>query len=194
MRLVTFLFFLPWIVSGQKATITIAPFEVPSDMQYRYDFNGTGLLEAIPALLESELFASGKFDIIERARLDLMIDEQALSYAGITDGAVDFGSIKGVDYFVMGKISGYVADVDNVQVQIGPKTMYVNNQNVRITLTVKLVSVQTSKLLTIITEEATVAQKGRPRGNSSSQVDQELIDKAAKAVVKQIADGIVAKT
>ncbi len=85
---------------AQEKVIAVAPFEVPKDMQYRYDFNGTGLLEKIPTLLEAELFETGLFEIVERARLDVLMDEQTLGYAGVTDQEYDYGALKGVDLFV----------------------------------------------------------------------------------------------
>lgn len=178
---------------AQKKVIAVAPFDVPKDMQYRYDFNGTGLLEKIPALLEAELFETGLFEIVERARLDVLMDEQTLGYAGVTDQEYDYGALKGVDLFVMGQIAGFSADFDNVQVNIGRRTMYVNNQEAHITLTVKLVDVTTGKLMTVITEEASVTEKGRPRGNSKHGVDKDNVDKCAKKVVSKIADRIEAQ-
>ena len=184
--IVTFLY-------SQKKVIAIVPFEVPSDMQYRYDFNGTGLLEKIPTLLEAELFKTGVYEIVERAQLDVLLDEKMISYAGLTDKEYDFSAFKGVDYFVFGKISGFSSDFDNVKINVGRRTMYVNNQTVDITLTVKLVDVNTGKLVNIITEDAETTSKGRPRMNAKSGVSNNLVDKAAKKVVKKIANSINGK-
>jgi len=181
---------LPTLIFSQKKVIAIAPFEVPKDMQYQYDFNGTGLVDKLPTLLEAELFNTGLFDIVERARLDMFFDEQTLSFAGMTDKEYDFGAWEGVDYFVMGKISGFSTDYDNVRVNVGSRTMYVNNQFVEISLTVKLVDVNTSKVISVITETAEVSSKARPRGNQKTGVDKKNIDEAAKQVVKKIASQI----
>lgn len=121
--------FISFTSFSQKKVIAVAPFEVPQDMQYRYDFSGSGLVQKIPDLLEAELFKEGNFELVERERLDALIDEQTLSFAGLTDKEYDFGALKGVDYFVLGSISGFSTDFDNVQVKLGSKIMYVNNQN-----------------------------------------------------------------
>ncbi len=68
--------------------------------------------------------------------------------------------------------------------------MYVNNQEVHITLTVKLVDVTTGKLMTVITEEASISEKGRPRGNTKHGVVKDNVDKCAKKVVSKIAKSI----
>ncbi len=175
---------------GQKKVIAIIPFEVPHDMEYRYDFNGTGLLEKIPTLLEGELYRTGIFDIVERARLDALLDEKTLSYAGVTDKEFDYSAFKGVDYFLFGKISGFSSDYDNIQIHVGSRTMYVNRQSVDITLTIKLVDVNTGKLIHVITEEAEANIRGIPRGNRKSGVSNRLVDKAAKKVIKKIAERI----
>jgi curli biogenesis system outer membrane secretion channel CsgG len=179
---------------SQKKVVAISPFEVPDDMKYRYDFNGTGLIEKIPTLLESELFNTGLYDLVERAQLDVLIDEQTLSYAGMTDKEYDFGALKGVDYFLLGKISGFSAENDNVKVKVGPRNMYVNNQTVSITLTIRLVDVETGKLISVITEEGVITAKGRPRGNQKNSVSKSNIDKAAKKVVSKVVETMVSLT
>jgi curli biogenesis system outer membrane secretion channel CsgG len=174
------------LLYSQKKVIAVSPFQVPQDMEYRYDFHGTGLIDKIPTLLEADLFKTDKFEIVERSRLDEIIDEQILSNSGLTENTLDFGKLKGVDYFVMGKITGFSAEVDNVEVKLGLKTMYVGTQHVSITLTVKLVDVTTAKVISVITEEGIVKEKGRPRGDKIYKVSKDNIEQAAKDVTKLV--------
>ncbi|MBK7232433.1 MAG: hypothetical protein IPH93_09235 [Saprospiraceae bacterium] len=165
-------------------------FEVPNDLEYRYDFSGSGLIDKVPSLLESRLVQSGKFELIERGRLEEVIDEQAISYSGLSEKEIDYGKLQIADYLVLGKITGYSAESDPTQVRIGPRVMYVNNQTVSITITLKLINTKTGKIEFATTEESTITAKGRPSSEAKNKVDDKNIDDCAKDVVNKLEKSI----
>ncbi|MBK9630275.1 MAG: hypothetical protein IPO62_04260 [Saprospiraceae bacterium] len=189
-----FLFFLcslsAFYLSAQKQTIAVMRFEVPNDLEYRYDFSGSGLIDKVPSLLESRLVQSGKFELIERGRLEEVIDEQAISYSGLSEKEIDYGKLQIADYLVLGKITGYSAESDPTQVRIGPRVMYVNNQTVSITITLKLINTKTGKIEFATTEESTITAKGRPSSEAKNKVDDKNIDDCAKDVVNKLEKSI----
>ena len=56
-------------------------------------------------MLETALSQTNKFEIIERARMDDLLGEQALAAGGLTQGSGQIGGLSGVDYLVYGTIT-----------------------------------------------------------------------------------------
>ncbi len=63
---------------------------------------GSANPENFQTMLETLLVQTNKFDVIERARLDEILNERGLSMVGIADGQQDIGGIQGVDYLIYG--------------------------------------------------------------------------------------------
>ena len=60
--------------------------------------------DAIQTAMESALSKTRKFKIMERARLDTLLQERGLSVSGIADGTASYGGFSGVDYLVTGRV------------------------------------------------------------------------------------------
>jgi curli biogenesis system outer membrane secretion channel CsgG len=183
---ILFLFLTLLGLSAQKQSIAVMKFEIPTDLEYRHDFNGSGLVEKIPTLLESRLVQSGKFELVERSRLEELINEQAISYSGLSEKEIDFGKLQIADYLVLGKITGYSTDSDPMPVRIGTRAMYINNQTVSMTVTVKLINTRTGRIEFATSEESTVSAKGRPSAEPKHRIDEKNIDDCAKDVVSKL--------
>ena len=58
----------------------------------------------VQTALESALSKTRKFTIMERGRLDQLLQERGLSVAGIADGNASLGGFSGVDYLLYGRV------------------------------------------------------------------------------------------
>jgi curli biogenesis system outer membrane secretion channel CsgG len=61
--------------------------------------------QTFQTMLETQLIKTNKFTVIERARLEQVIQEQGLSQTGLTTDGSDLGGITGVDYLLYGSIT-----------------------------------------------------------------------------------------
>lgn len=75
------------------------------------DLSGGGNAENFVAMIETAIIGSGKFRIIERARLSTLLEEQGLALGGTTttNAPGQVGGFEGVDYLVYGTISSISA-------------------------------------------------------------------------------------
>ena len=69
---------------------------------------------SIQLALENALQKTNKFTIMERSRLDSLLQERGLSAAGITDGISDYSGFSGVDYLIYGSVSNVTVTNQNV--------------------------------------------------------------------------------
>lgn len=75
------------------------------------DLTGGGNADNFVAMIETAIIGSGKFRIIERARLATLMEEQGLALSGTTttNRPGQVGGFEGVDYLVYGTISSISA-------------------------------------------------------------------------------------
>lgn len=74
------------------------------------DLSGGGNSDNFVAMIETAVISSGKFRIIERARLATLMEEQGLSLSGTTtSNSRGIGGFEGVDYLIYGTISSISA-------------------------------------------------------------------------------------
>lgn len=95
------------------ATVTIAAAATDALAQENVPVIAVGSIEspfrdldtdAIRTAMESALSKTRKFKIMERARLDTLLEERGLSVSGIADGTASYGGFSGVDYLVTGRV------------------------------------------------------------------------------------------
>ena len=60
---------------------------------------------SIQLALENALQKTNKYTMMERTRLDALLQERGLSMSGVTDGRADISGFSGVDYLVYGSVS-----------------------------------------------------------------------------------------
>ena len=77
------------------------------------DLTGGNQDENFIAMLETAIIGSGKFRIIERARLATLLEEQGLANGGVvtTNRPGQTGGFEGVDYLIYGTISSISASI-----------------------------------------------------------------------------------
>jgi len=92
---------LVWVLAGsatgQRALPVIAVADVHSPFKA---VDGP----AVRLAIENTLASTGKFKLMERARLNTLLEERGLSVQGIADGTASLGGFSGVDYLVYGNV------------------------------------------------------------------------------------------
>ena len=93
---------LTWVVG---ASASLAQHNIPviavADIHSSY---GTLDSQTVRTALESSLSKTRKFAIMERARLDELLEERGLSISGIAEGNASLGGFSAVDYLVTGRL------------------------------------------------------------------------------------------
>ncbi len=92
---------LVWVLAGsatgQRSLPVIAVADVHSSFKA---VDGS----AVRLAIENTLARTGKFKLMERARLKTLLEERGLSVQGIADGTASLGGFSGVDYLVYGNV------------------------------------------------------------------------------------------
>ena len=68
---------------------------------------------SIQLALENALQKTNKYTMMERTRLDALLQERGLSMSGMTDGRSDLSGFSGVDYLVYGSVSNITLERKN---------------------------------------------------------------------------------
>ena len=68
---------------------------------------------SIQLALENALQKTNKYTMMERTRLDALLQERGLSMSGMTDGRADLSGFSGVDYLVYGSVSNITLERKN---------------------------------------------------------------------------------
>ena len=91
--------------AGDKPRIAVLEFRNKADNQWW----GHGGAEAAQDVFVTELVKSGKFTVVDRERLDAMMQEKGLQQSGDIDPktAIKLGKILGLNYLLTGAVTEY---------------------------------------------------------------------------------------
>ncbi len=100
--------------------------------------------EGMADMLATSLFKSGKFDVMERSKLESVLEEQKLQMSGITtpESAVKAGKILGLQYIVIGSVNQFGQKAEKTEA-FG---VAVNNVSARVATDVRIVNVETGRI------------------------------------------------
>jgi len=148
-------------------------------------------------MLVSALFETGKFIVLERENLDVVLKEQKLSSIGVIDykTAIKAGMLEGAEFLVLGAITGFEPDYR------GAKTIVGGAKQSYVAMDVRIVDSKTGRVVSSITVEGnatdTVLSPGSLKWVSSSPLISSLsawsntpIDKAIRLCIDKAIDFI----
>jgi len=109
---------------AQKATIAVGEIEYKAmdsseDKQYRaYGQDPRENTRAFVDMVTTALVKTNKFDVMERDRMNAILEEQGLTLMGVSSGGFDGNSLslQGVDYILIGAITQYGQEASATQV------------------------------------------------------------------------------
>ncbi|MBM4139873.1 MAG: hypothetical protein FJ242_00035 [Nitrospira sp.] len=170
----TFLFFivlfcsLSFVSAQQNLRIAVMNFENHSS------YGGKKYSQKAADLMMNELTKSGVFTVVERKRLDALLQEQDFQSSGNVDPqtAVKIGKMLGADIVVLGTIDKLGVGTKKIRVGDSTITRYSAFANVNI----RAVNVQTGAILFSDSDEASVDAKsatvpGYDMGSNTPSVD-----------------------
>jgi curli biogenesis system outer membrane secretion channel CsgG len=174
-----------------------------------FDYASTGMTyggyapsKGVSDLLTNKLVQNGTYSVIERSRIDQILQEQNLGASGRVDPATaaQIGKILGVDVVVIGSITQYNVEEKDSGGSLGFFGVNVDSKKSKATvqLTARLVSTTTAEILAVAQGEGQLDQNdskvfvlGTGGGTSSSKLDK-LLSAAASEAVDNLSAQIVA--
>jgi curli biogenesis system outer membrane secretion channel CsgG len=95
----------PFVFADGKPVLAVAEFK--NDTSAGWWYGGCG--RDLAGMLTNELAGTGKFKLVERSKLDAVLDEQDLAQSGrVAKGkGAKIGKLTGAQYIVVGTISAY---------------------------------------------------------------------------------------
>jgi Tol biopolymer transport system component len=88
------------IAAAEQPAVAIIEFEAKNCDQ--------GIADAVGEILRTEIIATGKYRVIERAQLARVMEEHAFQLSGLVDASTvaELGKLVGADYVAVGSVSG----------------------------------------------------------------------------------------
>lgn len=133
----------------QKPRIAVLDFEyssVADEWRWWLDSNAKGVSD----ILVNKLVEGGNFTVIERSKLEAILREQNLGASGRVDSstAAEIGRLLGVDFMVIGSVTGFNIEQDAGGVRIpGFGRVGGGKTNANVKLSVRLVNTSTGEIL-----------------------------------------------
>jgi len=177
----------PAAVGQGKATIAVAPFTFHRDVRAQPGAEletGTLTNKFVTALVQTR-----KFDVVERSRVDELMDEMALGDSGVVDPtrAVEAGRVLGADYFLMGEVSVFTLTTRVQHVKIADR--WQRQEELTLIVDMRIVDTRTSRIVAAEQGEATyeTRQMFRARPRADAPVEPATLD----AIQRQVVEGLV---
>jgi len=188
-------------VTQAKIRIAVMPFKLGQIQRWwGWDWDPG---EGISDILVTELVNSGRFSVVERERLDEVLQEQNLTREGVVDAATAarIGKVLGVQLFVFGTVTQFSLDSKIIKL---PVVGELAEWRARCTLNARLVNVETSEIMAAVTGQGAKSQSnvrlsekwGDLSGFTfgSSRFEEHILGKATTKAVEDVAEGIEEKT
>lgn len=160
-------------------------------------FGRSGPEKGVSDLLTNALVNSGQFTVIERSRIDAILQEQNLGMSGRVDAATaaDVGRILGVDVVILGSITRFNVGTSGGNVNIGIFGGGSNQSSAEVALTARMINTSTAEILSVAQGSGNASQGGGGFrlgrigfGNQASNPDALLSDAAEEAVANLVQD------
>lgn len=150
--IITFLILLFPLTAIARPTIAILDFDIEKNaVVVTNNFIATGTVEDRTKMLSSELVTflvnTRKFDVIERNRINSILNEQEFSSTGMVDAqsAIQMGKLIGTDYMVMGKVEVVRAMRESKPI---PYTDYIKHTSIGdMIVNMRIVDTRTGKIV-----------------------------------------------
>ena len=190
--------FIPREDAGaQKVRIAVMPFNLGQIKRWwGWDWDPG---EGISDMLVTELVNSGRFSVVERERLDEVLQEQNLTIEGVVDAATAarIGKILGVQLFVFGTVTEFSLTSKIISLPVLGK---VAEWRARCGINARLVNVETSEIMAAVTGQAATSQSNVALSErwgdlsgfafGSSRFQEHILGKATTKAIKEVAEGI----
>lgn len=187
---------------GALATLPCPPVEVAAqerprvaviDLENRTTWWANELGGAAADVLTTRLVQDGTFTVVERSRLQSIIEEQGLQMSGIVnpDHAVQIGRVAGVHYMILGSISRFSID----QKSVGAFGMRANVTEAESALNVRVISTETAEIVAAAEGDGKKRMGGVSAGgldfSQSASFSLDIAQEALEPALDKIVEGLV---
>lgn len=167
--------------AGDKPRIAVLEFKNKADNQWW----GHGGAEAAQDVFVTELVKSGKFTVVDRERLDAMMQEKGLQQSGDIDPktAIKLGKILGLNYLLTGAVTEY----GNTDVGGGGGGVFAGKRKFVAALNARLINASTGEV--VWADEATQEEasiKVSVFGVGGGVDDNRMFDKVMKPCIQKL--------
>lgn len=195
--------FSPYLLAQttEKPRIAVLDFDYSSISNPRwylwYDDNASGVSD----ILVNKLVESGKYSVIERSRLDAILQEQNLGTSGRIDPttAAQVGKILGVDFVILGSVTQF----DLQQKQSGGSFLFgiggsSTKTDAYVTLNVRMVNTTTAEIISVAEGKGTANQSDSQvrvlgiGGGSSTSNEGRLLTLATEKAIGEVLNSLAA--
>jgi curli biogenesis system outer membrane secretion channel CsgG len=178
------------LAAQDKPRIAVLEFEAKADNQW-YQWWRSGGASAAQDVFVTELVKSGKFRVIERARLDALLAEKNLALSGSVDTstAVQAGRLIGVEYILTGAITEYGTSTSGANTRGigGLPSVRVGRKKFSTAMNASLIATETGEIVWADEgREETNSAKVNVGGFGGGVEDDAMFDRVLKPVVQQL--------
>jgi hypothetical protein len=176
-------------MAQQKATIAVIPFT------FHKDFRATpgAALEtgALTNKFVTALVGTRKFDVVERERLEKLLDEMQLGKTGLMDPtrAVEAGKALGADFMLMGEVSVFTLTTTLKHIELADRWQRI--EELRLIVDMRIVETRTTKIVSAFKGDA--AMTGKQMFKARPPVDAPLEPATVDEIERQVVDKLVIK-
>lgn len=167
-----------------RPTIALFPFTIADPEFWKYFKKGDeGVMtdKFITAMVKTR-----KFDVVERKKLDKILDEQKLSSSGMVDPAraVQMGRLLGADYFVFGTISIFTTKVDYKEI---PYTSRFNEYlTANVVVDMRIVDTRTGRIVAAEKGDIEYLDKKIVKERRELKAPRRFLDDLQRATIEQL--------
>lgn len=183
-----------------RLRLAVLSFENSGTGNYYWWYGNTNAAEGVSDLLTNKLVQSGRYTMIERSRIDAVLQEQNLAQSGRIDPgtAAQIGRILGADAVVIGSITRFNLDERGGSGSVFGFGGSGRRRTAEVQLTARIVNTTTSEIV-LAAEGTGSADQGSGGfsvpiiggGSSSADNDNELLSDAAEAAVDQLTTQLI---
>lgn len=191
--------------SSEKTRVAVLDFDFSavSNPTYLNYFNGGA--KGVSDMLVNQLVQSGSYTVIERSKLDAILQEQNLGASGRVDPstAAEIGRLLGVETVILGSVTqmdlqrqekgGNIGGFFGVGADVSDVDAYVN-------LSVRMVNTTTGEILTVAEGNGNASQSDTNAtvfgigGGSSTDNEEKLITIATEQAIEQVVGSITSSS
>lgn len=172
------------IAQSKKATIAVAPFDLHQGVRAKPNVHIE--TDTLTQKFVGSLVRTRKFDVVERSKIDTLLEEMKLGQSGLMDPtrAAQMGKALGADYFVLGEITIFEYTAKRIQAPHGQQ--WALDEELRLHIDMRIVNTNTTKVTAA--ETGTAVYKGRTK----TRAKPELNNPPSKVALDQIQRDVVA--
>lgn len=173
----------------QKATIAVAPFTFHKD--FRAAPGATLETAALTNKFVTALVGTRKFDVVERERMDKLIDEMRLGQSGLQDPAhaAQMGKQLGAKYFLMGEVSVFTLTTQKKYIELASR--WQRTEELKLIVDMRIVETETSKVVSAFKGDGLIQAKQMFKSEPSLDAPPEPA--TVDAIERQVVDKLVLK-